>query len=275
MPCCCGNMSDLDHSLQKHFLWCSFALKTVLITSRQTHRKTCWTWKHCNTYLKHSCITQSYVYKRIIGSLTSWLRRDWNFEESKWLTTLQTTRRGTRSPRSTTKGTLAARWCSSVSWWSSAVARRSARLQNAMEMCKRSAAGSRPHLSRVRSRKDLHLHMHDRLMQFLPYAESTGTCSKNTFNWCKLETIIYQKTKTVAELYILFSNESFKYLAERIPTAWLHTTILHCRHGVMIVGSVVFYTCFGKSLSSCHLTTSSFLTSQLGHAGICGKLQTC
>lgn len=230
-----------------------------------------WTLYHLPEAFRHRPVLRLQVDWSEVSRPDAWLK----LSKSKWLTTLQTTHLGTRSPRSTTKATLASRRCSSVSWWSSAVARRSARLQNAMEMCKRSAAGSRPHLSRVRSRKDLHLHMHDRLMQFLPYAESTGTCSKITFNWCKLETIIYQITKTVAELYILFSNESFKYLAERIPTAWLHTTILHCRHGVMIVGSVVFYTCFGKSLSSCHLTTSSFLTSQLGHAGICGKLQTC
>ncbi len=163
MPCSCGNMSDLDHSLQKRFFWCSFAHKTVLLNvTAKTERPVelentvTPTW---SIPVSPSCTFTSRSSE--VSRPEAWLK----LEESKWLTTLQTTRRGTRSLRSTTKGTLAARRCSSVSWWSSAVARRSIRLQNATETCKGSAVGSRPHLLRVRSSQDLHLHMHDHLMQ--------------------------------------------------------------------------------------------------------------
>ncbi len=126
----------------------------------------------------------------------AWLK----LEESKWLTTLQTTRRGTLSPRSTTKGTLAARRCSSASWWSSAVARRSTRLQNAMETCKGYAAGSRPHLSRVRSSQDLH--MHDHLMQL---CRKCSTCCKIT----QTQSILYLNWITLVVLRVLLYSSLY------------------------------------------------------------------
>lgn len=52
-----------------------------------------------------------------------WLK----LNESKWPTTPRTTRRGTLLLRSTTMGSLAARQCSSASWWNSAAVRESPR----------------------------------------------------------------------------------------------------------------------------------------------------
>lgn len=161
-----------------------------------------WTLYHLPEAFRHRPVLRLQVDWSEVSRPDAWLK----LSKSKWLTTLQTTRRGTRSPRSTTKGTLAARWCSSVSWWSSAVARRSTRLQNATETCKGSAAGSRPHLSRVRSIKDLHPHNHNHFMQLCRMQEALVHVAKSLrhvasflfeLNYIIVVFVLFQSTKTL------------------------------------------------------------------------------
>lgn len=71
-PRCCSNMSDQNHHLQKHFLWCMFALymkRQFCSTSGCTHSKARWNWEKRVYYLKRSSLKFT---SWQIRSLTSW-----------------------------------------------------------------------------------------------------------------------------------------------------------------------------------------------------------